>query len=747
MPDSEAADISAEPRATPMTTNGASGATSDDLPPRIGRLAELAYNLWWSWTPDARELFAAIDRTRWEMTQHNPVRLLREVPRERLQALVHDPLFLRRHDAVFLAFDTAMTTAVTWCAQAAAELREAPVAYFSAEFGIHSSLPIYSGGLGILAGDHCKEASDLGIPFVGVGFMYPLGYFRQRLAADGRQEAVYEYLHRADAPLLPARTPAGRPCVISVPIADREVHCAVWQVRVGRTNLYLMDTDVETNAPWDRQLSARLYGGNLETRIQQEIVLGIGGVRVLRALGITPRVWHLNEGHAAFVAVERLREMFATGTPLPKAIDAVKRTTVFTTHTPVSAGHDAFPVEMVIRHLHRYCAEAGLDRDALLSLGRHRETWGETFHMTVVALMLSERRNGVSKIHGEVSRRMWHSLWPETPAEHVPIAAITNGVHAPTWLAPEMARLYNRHLGPDWVARHDVPAIWHRLYDIPDEELWRVRLRLKHKLARFVRERARALWREQRRDSVQALASGALLDPDALTIGFARRFATYKRAALLFQNVARLRVILQDRWRPLQVVFAGKAHPADEPGQRLIQHIYGLARDHDLGGQVAFVEDYDMHVAKYLVQGVDVWLNNPIPPLEASGTSGQKAALNGVPNLSVADGWWAEAYTGANGWVIQAQDGAAADDSARDAADAAAIYALLETEIVPLYYSRDTDDVPRGWIRIVKEAICSVTPLFSARRMLKEYVERFYRPIAHEARSHAGRDARGGASP
>jgi starch phosphorylase len=730
-----------------MATNGSSADVFDGLPARLRRLAELAYNLWWSWTPEARELFASIDRTLWEMTQHNPVRLLREVPRERLHALAQDPLFLRRQDAVLLAFDAAMTTTDTWCAEEAAELREAPVAYFSAEFGIHNSLPIYSGGLGILAGDHCKEASDLGIPFAGLGFMYPLGYFHQRLASDGRQEAVYECLDRAEAPLVPARVPGGRPCLVSVPIGDRQVHCVVWQVRVGRTNLYLMDTDVEANAPWDRELSARLYGGNQETRIQQEIVLGIGGVRVLRALGITPHVWHLNEGHAAFVVVERLREMVATGTPLSKAVDFVKRTTVFTTHTPVSAGHDAFPFEMVVRYLHRYCTEAGLDREALLALGRHRESWGETFHMTVLALTLSERRNGVSRIHGEVSRRMWQSLWPDTPTAQVPIASITNGVHTPTWLAPEMVHLYNKYLGPDWVARHDVPAVWHRLYDVPDEELWHVRVRLKHKLARFVRERSRTLWRDARRDAVQALSSGALLDPDALTIGFARRFATYKRAALLFQNVARLRAILHDRWRPVQVVFAGKAHPADEPGQRLIQQIYALARDHDLGGHIAFVEDYDMHVAKYLVQGVDVWLNNPVPPLEASGTSGQKAALNGVLNLSVADGWWAEAYTGANGWVIRAQDGAAADDRARDTADAAAIYALLESEIVPLYYGRDTDDVPRGWIRIVKEAICSVAPAFSARRMLKEYVQRFYLPIAHHARSQARRPGRPAAAP
>ncbi len=703
---------------------------------RIRRLADLAQNLWWSWHPDARDLFAAIDRTHWELTQHNPVRLLREVSQRRLDELASDPLFLRRYDTVMLAYDAAMNDANTWCARSAPELVEAPIAYFSAEFGIHNSLPIYSGGLGILAGDHCKEASDLGIPLVGVGFMYPLGYFRQRLSPDGRQEATYELLDRADTPLRPVFATDGRRCVVSVPIADRHIHAAVWQVNVGRTRLYLMDTDVEENTPWDRELSARLYGGNNEVRLLQEIVLGIAGVRVLRAIGVWPRVWHLNEGHASFVVIERVRELVATGVPFARAIAAVRQNTVFTTHTPVSAGHDVFPFDLVIRYLHTYWTQAGLDGDAVLSLGRNREPWGETFHMTVLAMNGSARRNGVSRIHGDVSRRMWQRLWPETPAEQIPIASITNGVHTPTWIAPELSRLYSKYLGPDWIAQHDVPALWHRIYDAPDDELWRVRLQLKHKLTRFIRERARGLWRDQHRDPIQALASGALLDPDALTIGFARRFATYKRAALLFRDLARLRTILQDRWRPLQLVFAGKAHPADEPGQHLIQSIYGLARHYDLGGQVAFVEDYDMHVAKYLVAGVDVWLNTPIPPLEASGTSGQKAALNGVPNLSVADGWWAEAYTGANGWVIQTAT-PNGDDDERDAHDAAAIYDLLETEIVPLYYTRDSDGVPRGWIRIVKEAICSVAPIYSARRMLKEYAERAYRPAASEERRAA----------
>jgi len=700
------------------------------LPPaRISRLTELAHNLWWSWHPEARALFAAIDSKLWDMTAHNPVKLLREVLSARLLMLSQDPAFLRRYDAVMMAFDGALKTHDTWFTRTAPDLAETTIAYLSAEFGIHSSLPIYGGGLGILAGDHCKEASDLGVPLVGVGFMYPQGYFHQRLSVDGRQEAVYEYFDRAEAPLVPALTPAGNRCLVAVPIGDRQIYVTVWHVRVGRAALYLMDTDVEENAPWDRELSARLYGGDLEMRILQEIILGIGGVRVLRALGISPRIWHLNEGHAAFVTIERLREFVAAGMPFSEAMAEVQRTTVFTTHTPVPAGHDAFSFHLVEKYLHDYWGQLGLDRERFLALGYHREPWGEMFHMTVLALKLAARRNGVSKTHGEVSRRMWQPLWPDTPVEQVPISAVTNGVHTPTWVAPELDRLYNKYLGPDWVKQHDNPALWQRVYDIPDEELWWIRVRLKHKLTSFIRERVRQLWREEHRDPVQVIASGALLDPEALTIGFARRFATYKRATLLLQDLARLQTVLQDRWRPVQVVFAGKAHPADEPGKHLIHQVYALAKEYDLGGQIAFVEDYDMHVAKFLVQGVDIWLNNPIPPLEASGTSGQKASLNGVPNLSVADGWWCEGYNGGNGWTISASD-PHTDGDGRDTNDAGTLYRLLEDEIVPLYYQRDSDGVPRGWVRVVKEAIVSIAPLFSARRMVKEYVERFYVPAA-----------------
>ena len=697
------------------------------LPPRISRLSELAYNLWWSWHPEARELFASIDYTLWSLSSHNPVRILQEAGPERLHALAHDPSFLRRYDVAMMSFDADMKTQGSWVSHAFPRLAQTTIAYFSAEFGIHNTLPIYGGGLGILAGDHCKEASDIGLPLVGIGFMYPQGYFHQRLSVDGRQEAVYEHLDRTKAPLTLATTPSGQRCLVAVPLDDRKIYVQVWHVRVGRCSLYLMDTDVDENPPWDRELSARLYGGDLEMRILQEIILGIGGVRVLRTLGLQPSLWHLNEGHAAFVTIERMREFLAAGMSFDEAMAAVRSSTLFTTHTPVPAGHDAFSFLLIDRYLHKYWAELGIDRERFLALGAYREPWGEVFHMTVLALHTAGWCNGVSQVHGEVSRRMWQPLWPKTPVEEVPISSVTNGVHTPTWVAGELHALYGKYLGPDWVKRHDNPALWQRVYDIPDEELWSIHVVLKNRLMSFIRERARDLWRKEQRDPVQVLASGALLDPEALTLGFARRFATYKRATLLLQDLARLQTIMQNRWKPVQIIFAGKAHPADEPGKHLIHQVYALAKEYNLGGQIAFVEDYDMHVAKFLVQGVDVWLNNPAPPLEACGTSGQKASLNGIPNLSMADGWWSEGYNGGNGWTIGALDPSLGTKE-RDARDARTLYEILESEIVPLYYQRDTDGVPRGWIRVVKEAICSIAPMFSARRMVKEYVERFYAP-------------------
>jgi glycogen phosphorylase len=506
---------------------------------------------------------------------------------------------------------------------------------------------------------------------------------------------------------------------------------AVWRVRLGRAKLYLLDTDLEENAAWDRQLSARLYGGDRETRAQQEVILGIGGVRVLRALGSFPSVYHLNEGHAAFVVLQRIREFIDEGRPFDDALEEVRRTTVFTTHTPVPAGHDAFPFHMVEKHLAGGWGTLGEHRTRFLALGEHDNGSGPQFNMTALALRSSASINAVSQLHGQVTRKMWGPIWPGTPVDQVPVRSVTNGVHAPTWISTDMAALFERHLGRDWLDHHDEPAFWDRVLDIPDEELWEVRGALRRYLFVFIRERARRLWTEERGSAGRVLSAGPMLDTGALTIGFARRFAGYKRPALVFHDAERLARILNAPGRPVQIVFAGKSHPADDTGKHYLQDVYRRAIDPAFAGRIAFVEDYDLHVAHFLVQGCDVWLNNPRKPLEASGTSGMKACMNGVPQLSVGDGWWAEGYNGRNGWLIDSQADAP-DEAAADRADVEALYRLLETDVVPAFYERDERGIPRRWLRTVKEAIRSVTPTFSTRRMVKDYVERMYAPAMRQ---------------
>ncbi|MBX3237857.1 MAG: alpha-glucan family phosphorylase [Nitrospiraceae bacterium] len=697
------------------------------IPPNLHRLRELAHNLWWSWNPASRRLFESIDPTLWFLTHHNPVQLLSHVQPERLAALAADPNFVRQYSAVLRTFDEYLSSSNTWMATQFPSLKDGHIAYFSAEFGLHISIPIYSGGLGILAGDHCKEASDLGIPLVGLGFMYPQGYFMQRINPEGWQEAAYAPFNRNDSPIHPAMTPAGTPCTITVDIGHRRVSVVVWQVRAGRMSLYLMDTDVPQNTPEDRALSARLYGGDQEIRLCQEFLLGIGGVRVLRALGLTPMVWHSNEGHSAFLTVERVRELVQQGLSHAEACEQIRQSTVFTTHTPVPAGHDVFPFHLMDRYFSNYWGQLGLSRDEFLRLGETPESRGHGFNMTALAMRLSAHVNGVSREHGRVSRRMWQHLWPGLAEDLVPIRSLTNGIHAPTWISPELNSLYTKCLSPDWAERIDDPALWQRVTDLPDDELWTVRQTTRRKLMSFIRERARDGWIRGHLQPTQAIARGTLLDPEALTIGFARRFATYKRATLLFRDLERLKRLLHNRWRPVQIVFAGKAHPADEPGRYFIHEVMSICNDHKIGGHIAFLEDYDMHMAKYLVQGVDIWLNTPRAPLEASGTSGQKAALNGVLNLSVLDGWWQEGYNGANGWGIQPLP-EGTDLQAQDAHDAEQIFQLLEEEVVPLFYQRDLDGVPRGWLQIVKESIKTIAPRFCTKRMVKEYMGQMYAP-------------------
>ena len=704
------------------------------LPERIGRLDELANNLWWSWHPQARELFRVLDYPLWRLGGHNPVKQLHEISPDKLATAAADPAFLKLYDSVMTDFDADMLDKGSWFFAKYPNVLDGPVAYFSMEFAIHNSLPIYAGGLGVLAGDICKEASDLGLPLVGIGFMYPHGYFHQHISAEGWQEEIYRQLNFDEAPITPINpVPRSEWCgpLIQVNLGDRPFHIGVWQVRLGRDNLYLLCCDVEGNMSQDRQLCARLYTADQEQRIQQEIVLGIGGVRALRALGIKPSVWHANEGHSAFMTLERIREEVEEGATFAEALQKVQAATVFTTHTKVAAGHEVFPFSLIEKYFHSYWESLGINRETFLELGRQDGTSDQTFNMTVLALKMSDHRNAVSQLHGEVTRRMWHGLWPEVKEDEVPISHITNGIHVPTWVAPEMGRLYEKHLGQDVFKRYDDTSLRELVLNIPDEELWAVHQILKRKLIVAMVERARQCSTERECKARQVLAMGSLLDQDTLTIGFVRRFAAYKRPELIFHDVERLKRIVTDRWHPVQIIFAGKSHPADLPSKQLLHDVYVLATDREFQGRIAFVEDYDMHMAHYLVQGVDVWLNTPRRLQEACGTSGMKAAVNGVLHLSVRDGWWYEGYNGINGWAI-GDKVEAYDPKEEDNSDAEALYRLLEEEIAPLYYQRDRNGVPHGWVHMFKEVIGSIVPRFCARRMLKEYIERMYIPVAHK---------------
>ena len=698
------------------------------LPARIHRLTELASDLWWTWNPQAREVFRLLDYPLWRHTAHNPVLMLRGVSPELLEVVATDNRFLAVYDAAVEALDRARSAQDTWWHHRFGNTA-GPIAYFSAEFALHQSLPIYAGGLGVLAGDHCKEASDLGVPLIGIGFMYPQGYFHQHVSPEGWQKESYERLNWANAPIEPAVTTDGKTCIIPVPLGNRSVLVQVRRVRLGRVKLYLLDTDLEENAPWDRELSARLYGGDRETRVQQEIILGIGGVRALKALNSVPAVWHLNEGHAAFVVVQRIRDHIESGMSFDAALEEVRRTTVFTTHTPVPAGHDAFPFSLVETHLAGAWGSLGEYRDRFMQLGAYDNGSGPQFNMTALALRAANGVNAVSQLHGVVTREMWGPIWPGLPEDARPVRAITNGIHMPTWLSNEMARLFDDHLPADWRDRHDEPELWARVLDIPDEALWEARNALRQYLFAFIRERARHRWREEQVSAARVVAAGTLLDPNALTIGFARRFTGYKRPELIFHDPDRLQALLNASRRPLQIVFAGKAHPADETGKHHLQQVYRRAIDPAFGGRIAFVDDYDLHVAHFLVQGCDVWLNNPRKPLEASGTSGMKAALNGVPHLSIGDGWWAEGFNGKNGWLIESHTNPD-DQAATDAADAESLYSLLENEVVPRFYDRDPRGLPRQWIQVVREAMRSNVPRFSTRRMVKQYITEMYAPAA-----------------
>ena len=700
-----------------------------NLPERLAGLGELADNLWWSWHPAARMTFKMLNRQAWKESTHNPVRMLSDLSPWILESAVQDPQFLRQYDGVIERFRSEMAAREGWFTEHVPIPNTYPVAYFSAEYGLHHSLPFYAGGLGFLAGDHLKECSDLGVPLIAVGFMYPEGYLRQRMRDDGWQEGADEALDREAASISRVLKDTGEQLIVQVPFMEPPLYVALWKVLVGKIPLYLMDTDIEMNDPWNRRITDHLYIGDLEQRLRQEIVLGIGGSTALEALGTKHSIMHLNEGHAAFALLERVRERIQTGMSFEEALENVRKTSVFTGHTPVPAGHDVFPFQMMEKYFRPYWSALGCDHDRFLQLGIDPKEPYAGFNMTALAMRLSAFHNGVSRRHGEVSRKMWQSLWPDVPEDKIPIDYVTNGIHVPTWIEPKIELLFNRYLGPDWLDRHDNPDTWNRINDIPDQELWQTHYFLKMKLINTIREAARQRWVKEHTSPSVVLACGTLLDPSILTIGFARRFATYKRADLIFQDMDRLKKLLNDRWMPVQIIFAGKAHPADDEGKRILQKVFNATRDPDLGGRIAFVEEYGELLAQYLVHGVDVWLNNPLPPMEACGTSGMKAALNGVPHLSIFDGWWLEGFNGKNGWAF----GDEKMEGHGSQADAQALYDVLEKEVIPLYYNVSQDDTPRGWVKMMKESIKSTGQRFSARRMVKEYIEKFYVNALKEA--------------
>ncbi|MEK6221061.1 MAG: alpha-glucan family phosphorylase [Chloroflexota bacterium] len=699
------------------------------LPERIKRLGELAYNIWWTWEPEAQRLFLLIDPNLWEQTYHNPIKFLREIQRAPLNAVTHNLFYLEFYDRMIATFDNYMQADRTWFNEKYPNAAARSIAYFSSEFGLHETLPIYAGGLGILAGDHIKEASDLGLPFIGVGFFYTQGYFSQHITEDGWQEAHQVEIKFADLPVMPILEDDENPVTVSVDLPGRQVLARIWEINVGRVPLYLLDTNVAGNSEADKNLTAQLYSSDLDLRISQEIILGIGGVRALRTLGIDPAAWHMNEGHSAFLSLERIKEFVDNGNTFDQAVEIVRASTIFTTHTPVPAGNDEFPLWLMDKYFANYWPHLGINREEFIQIAHRELSWGETFSMPVLAFRMSAHSNGVSELHGQVARKMWQFLWPEKQEDDVPISHITNGVHTGTWLARRMRNLYAQHLPVNWEEQVDNPDIWEAVLNIPNEELWEVRKHLKRKLVAYMRERARQQWTEDGIHPVQVVAAGTLLDPYALTIGFARRFATYKRAGLVLADLDRLLKLVNRPNQPVQIIFSGKAHPADEPGKLVIQEVYRKVKAAENGGRLVFLEDYDMNLGRYLTQGVDVWLNTPRRPNEASGTSGQKASLNGVLNFSVLDGWWREGYNGSNGWAI-GEDRNYSNPAEQDQEDHNSLFDTLENEIIPLYYDqRAADKMPVEWVTKVKECIRTLAPRFSMRRMVKDYTEQMYLPV------------------
>lgn len=713
----------------PVRTFSVSPSIPEDLKP----LEELAHNLRWSWNHATIELFRRLDSELWERCNHNPVLMLGMVDQNVLEAALGDEGFMSHLHGVYTHFQEYLHSFSSWFTHTHGDTVGTQVAYFSAEFGLTECLSIFAGGLGVLAGDHLKSASELGIPLVGVGLLYQEGYFRQHLNEAGWQQETYEDNDFFNLPVRIVPKEDGTPLFVTIPFPGRTVVAQVWQADVGRVPLYLLDTNVPQNTAEDRGITYQLYGGDSETRIKQEIILGIGGFRALEAIGVQPTVFHMNEGHSAFLSLELIRWLMRRHSlTIAEAREVASGGLVLTSHTPVPAGHDYFTTDLMLKYFATYARELGLPWNDFMSLGRKNPNdQNEEFCMTTLALRLSSYCNGVSKLHGKVTRQMWRDLWPGVPEDEIPIGHVTNGVHFGSWISAEMNLLYDRYLGPRWQEQPGDKAIWERAKKIAQEELWRTHERRRERMVAFVRARLRKRLERLGRSKAEIEVADEVLNPGVLTIGFARRFATYKRATLVLRDPQRLSRILNHPEHPVQIIFAGKAHPRDDEGKKLIQQIATLVRREEFRRRIVFAEEYDMSVARYLVQGVDLWLNTPRRPMEASGTSGMKAAANGVLNLSILDGWWDEAYDPAIGWAIGLGEDAGASDY-QDQVEAESIYDLLEKEIVPLFYDRGVDGLPRKWISRMKGSIAHLCFLFNTNRMVREYTERFYVPTSEQ---------------
>ncbi|MCX7956486.1 MAG: alpha-glucan family phosphorylase [Endomicrobia bacterium] len=708
------------------------------LPEKLQPILEIAYNLWWVWNSEAFELFRRIDRDLWEEVYHNPIQLLGRIPREKLLELEKDESFLAHLQEVYTSLNEYIKTQPWFYREFNKEHHNCKIAYFSMEYGLTEAIPMYAGGLGVLAGDLFKSASDMGLPMVGIGLAYRYGYFKQHLTDDGWQQEEYDELHFFRLPIV-RMSDGSKPLRLFIPLkklvivdgkityVEEKIYFEPWEVKIGRNSLYLFSTDIPENTPENRSITYQLYGGDLETRIKQEILLGIGGAIFLKSMNISPTVWHLNEGHCAFVILERIRQLMKeSNLNFEEAREFVSATTIFTTHTPVPAGIDVFPVDMMKRYFNGFCEDLGINFDDLMSLGRENaEDKNSGFSMAVFAIKNSNFVNGVSKLHGEIARQMWKNIYPELPLFEIPIKYITNGIHSNTWISNELATLFDRYIGPQWREEPENQTVWERIKEIPDAELWRSHERRRERLVAFVRRRLKQQLESAGAPRNEIEQAEEVLDPEVLTIGFARRFAEYKRGTLLFRDIQRLKKIVLNKEKPVQIIISGKAHPHDNIGKGLIKHIIQITKDPEIKGKIIFVEDYDMNVAHYLVQGCDVWLNLPRRPLEASGTSGMKAAVNGVLNVSVLDGWWCEAYDGNNGWAVGGGE-EYNDHSLQDEIESRILYDILEKEVIPLFYSRGSGGLPKGWVRKMKDSMMSICPKFNSNRLIEEYTRQFY---------------------